>query len=110
MYSKNITTDPNIFWDQYGNPRLVYLEIRGSKEMMGMPGLLGMFYWNGGSRGDALEDGDLEETVSTMVHEIEHGNYAHSETQHRLMESNSGFSDPRNYRKARMLLYGISMN
>jgi hypothetical protein len=97
--------DPNIFFDQYGNPRLVYVNFHGDRSSMGDPGLLGQYYWNGGSKADVLGE-DLSDAVSVGIHEVEHGHYAHSETEHRFMESGSGFSDSRNYSKLRDLYEG----
>ena len=106
----NFKKDPQIFKGLYGEDVLVYLEPRASKEMMGDSGLLGDYYWNGGSRSNVLFEG-LEEAIETGVHEIEHGNYAHPEEEHRLKENSPGFSDSRNYRKLRRLFeYGFCKN
>jgi hypothetical protein len=97
--------DPHIFFDQYGNLKLVYLDFHGDQMSMGDPDLLGQFYFGGGSKSDVLGL-ELGEAVRVGIHEIEHGNYAHSEETHRLMESNHGFSDYRNYSKLSKLFNG----
>jgi hypothetical protein len=98
-----VENDPLIFRDQYGNPRLIYLDFHPDKQSMGDPGLLGQLYWYGGSKCDVVTNGGEEETIGVGVHEIVHDFYAHSETEHRLKENSPGFSDLRNYEKIRRL-------
>ena len=104
--SSQFERDPNIFKDQYGLDILVYLTFMGSSEMMGSPGLYGTYNWSAGSKADALFDGDLEEAISTGLHEIGHEHYTNPESQHRYLESRGGVTHPLNYGKVRRLLEG----
>ena len=97
-----IEKDPNLFFGLYDNPVIVYLEF-GDKQAMGDPGLLGFYNFSEGSKSRVLLEG-IEEAVSVGMHEVYHAMFAHSETQHRYMESNGAFDDYRNYRKIRRMI------
>ncbi|MBI2106167.1 hypothetical protein HYT56_05035 [Candidatus Woesearchaeota archaeon] len=100
-FEKSIEKDPNIFFNQYNLPILVYLEFV-QKNVMGDPDLLGYFYFGGNSESKVSMEGSIENILDVGMHEIYHSMFSHSETQHRYMESKGAFNNPRNYEKLRM--------
>jgi hypothetical protein len=95
-----LQSDPNIFFNQYGIPGLVYLDFV-QKQTMGDPNLLGFFYYGGGSKSSVSMEGSVDDMVDVGLHEVYHSMFAHSETAHRYMESKGAFDDPRNTLKLR---------
>ena len=100
--AKIIEKDPNLFFGLYDSPILVYLEF-GDKQAMGDPDLLGFYNFSEGSKSRVLLE-SIDEAVNVGIHEIYHAMFAHTETQHRYMESTGTFNDPRNYRKINRLI------
>ncbi|MBI2507909.1 hypothetical protein HYV89_03050 [Candidatus Woesearchaeota archaeon] len=100
--AKVIEKDPNLFFGLYDVPVLIYLEF-GDRQAMGDPNLLGFYNFSEGSKSRVLLE-TIDEAVNVGLHEVYHAMFAHSETQHRYMESQGAFNDPRNYRKIRSLI------